>query len=132
MARLIDKLAVIGVGLIGGSFALAMKRADAVGRVVGVGRQEGNSRSLPVALKLGVIDEIGGFDHASLNDADLVLLAMPVGQMAATMRAIAPHLGAGTVVTDAGSTKQGVIAAARAELGGHLTRFVPAHPIAGA
>ncbi len=132
MTQLVNKLAVIGVGLIGGSFALAMKRAKAVGRVIGVGRTDVKSQSLAIALELGVIDEIGAIDRATLYDADLVLLAMPVGQMAATMHAIAPHLGARTVVTDAGSTKQDVVAAARKRLAGHLAQFVPAHPIAGA
>jgi prephenate dehydrogenase len=131
MAQVIDKLVVIGVGLIGGSFALALKRAHAVKRVAGIGRA-GGSASLATALKLGVIDEIGAADGATLNDATLVMLAMPVGQMAATMHAIAPHLGDNTVVTDAGSTKLGVIAAARKELGRRLAQFVPAHPIAGA
>ena len=124
----IEKLAIVGVGLIGGSFALALKEAGAVGRVVGVGRGASNIRS---ALELGIIDAAGALDGTTFGDADLVLLAVPVGQMRAVMRSIAPLLGARTVVTDAGSTKQDVIALARRELKGALSRFVPGHPIAG-
>jgi prephenate dehydrogenase len=129
MAETLNKLVVIGVGLIGGSFALALKRAGAVGQIIGLGRTPAN---LETALKLGVIDRIGAIDGDTLFDANLVLLAMPVGQMAASMRAIAPYLGPTAVVTDAGSTKQSVVAAARAELASHFAQFVPGHPIAGA
>jgi len=124
----INKLVVIGTGLIGGSFALALKRARAVRRVVGVGRTR---RNLAAALKLKIIDEASQDPARAVRDADLVLLAMPVGQMAAVMSAIAPHLPPHAVVTDAGSTKSDVIACARRFLAGHLARFVPGHPIAG-
>jgi prephenate dehydrogenase len=122
------KLVVVGVGLIGGSFALALKAAGAVGAVVGVGRGE---RNLERAKQLGVIDSIGALDQATLAGADLVLVATPVGQMAAVFGTLAPLLGPRTVVTDAGSTKQDVIAVARKALGAALPRFVPAHPVAG-
>jgi len=111
MAR-IDKLVVVGVGLIGGSFALALKEAWAVGRVVGVGRSAGNLRR---ALDLKIIDAPGAFDAATFGDADLVLLSVPVGQMRQVMRSIAPVLGDKTVVTDAGSTKVDVVDLARRE-----------------
>jgi prephenate dehydrogenase len=127
MAR-IDKLVIVGVGLIGGSFALALKAAGAAGRVVGVGRSEAN---LARALDLKIIDAVGALDRATFGDAGLVLLAMPVGQMRRVMRAMAPLLGAKTVVTDAGSTKQDVVDLARRELKKSLARFVPGHPIAG-
>ncbi len=127
MAR-IGKLVVVGVGLIGGSFALALKEAGAVGRVTGVGR---GGRNIRRALELKIIDAAGAFDRATFADADLALLAVPVGQMRVVMRAIAPLIGAKTVVTDAGSTKEDVIALARRELKGGLARFVPGHPIAG-
>src|SRR2546423_5707117 len=127
MAR-IGKLVVVGVGLIGGSFALALKEAGAVGRVTGVGR---GGRNIRRALELKVIDAAGAFDRATFADADLALLAVPVGQMRVVMRAIAPLIGAKTVVTDAGSTKEDVVALARRELKGALSRFVPGHPIAG-
>jgi prephenate dehydrogenase len=124
----IGKLVVIGVGLIGGSFALALKRARAVRRVVGVGRTR---RNLADALRLKAIDEVSQDPARAVRDADLVLLATPVGQMPAVMSAIAPHLPAHAVVTDVGSTKRDVIACAQRFLGGHLPRFVPAHPVAG-
>jgi prephenate dehydrogenase len=127
MAR-IEKLVVVGVGLIGGSFALALKGAGAVGRVVGVGRGAGN---IARALELKIIDCAGNFDGGTFGDADLVLLAMPVGQMQGVMRAIAPLVGEKTVITDAGSTKEDVVKLARRELKGSLARFVPGHPIAG-
>jgi prephenate dehydrogenase len=124
----IGKLVVIGVGLIGGSFALALKRARAVQRVVGVGR---TSRNLAAARRLKVIDEASQDASSAVRDADLVLLATPVGQMPAVMTAIAPHLPAHAVITDAGSTKGDVISAARRFMAGHFSRFVPGHPVAG-
>lgn len=127
----IGKLVVIGVGLIGGSFALALKRSGAAGRVVGVGRSREN---LLAAQRRGIVDQSFTLEEAwtaELADADLVLLATPVGQMAALFAAVAGQLGAHTVLTDAGSTKQDVVAAARAALGRALPRFVPGHPIAG-
>lgn len=124
----IGKLVVVGVGLIGGSFALALRRAGAVDRVTGVGRSRQN---LVQALSLGIIDEFDSDMARALEGASLVLLAMPVGQTGRVLAQIGPHLGPGTVVTDAGSTKADVVAAARSCLGGSLARFVPAHPIAG-
>ncbi len=128
MAARIGTVAIVGVGLIGGSFALALKQANLVDRVVGVGRRQA---SVDAALKLGVIDH-AATDVAAAGSADLVLFAMPVGQMAEAMNALAPHLAAHTLLTDAGSTKQDVVARARQHLGEALPRFVPAHPIAGA
>lgn len=124
----INKLVVIGVGLIGGSFALALKKAGAVKHVVGVGRTRKN---LTTALKLGVIDDISLDAAAVVRDADLVLIGTPVGQMAGVMKTIASHLGRKTIVTDGGSTKQDVIACARKHLGAHFSNFVPGHPMAG-
>lgn len=126
---LIGKLVICGVGLIGGSFALGLKRANAVGQIVGIGRRR---EPLERALALGVIDEIATDWADALRDADLVLMAAPVGQMDAIMAAMAPHLQDGTVVTDAGSTKRDVVAAIRYHLGHRLAQVVPAHPIAGA
>lgn len=122
------KIVIFGVGLIGGSFALALRKANAVGEVVGFGR---STATLEQAMQLGIIDRIGT-DLAELGDADIVLLATPVGQMAELMARIAPHLGAHTLVTDGGSTKSDVVAAARANLGDKIAQFIPAHPIAGA
>ncbi len=124
----IGKLVVIGAGLIGGSFALALKKAKAVKHVVGVGRSRKN---LAAALRLRIVDETSTDAARAVADADLVLLAIPVGQMAEVMARIAPHLPEHAVITDGGSTKQDVVAYARRFLGGHFSRFVPAHPIAG-
>ena len=125
----LKKVVIFGVGLIGGSFALALRRANVVGEVVGFGRSQ---TTLEQARSLGIIDRIGVDLAAEVNDADLVLLATPVGQMAELMARIAPHLGTQTLVTDGGSTKSDVVAAAYANLGDKVAQFVPAHPIAGA
>ena len=125
------KLAIVGVGLIGGSLALALRAAGAVDTVVGLGRTRAN---LDAALARGIVDRAYRLDdawQAELADTDVVLVAAPVAQSASLFAAIAPHLGKGTVVTDAGSSKQDVIDAAAANLGAAATRFVPAHPIAG-
>ena len=124
-----QRLAVIGVGLIGGSVALALKRAGAVGHVVGIGRGRPN---LERALALGVIDEIASDPPSGVARADTVVVAVPVGQFDAVLRSVRPALAADAVITDGGSTKQDVIAAARPALGERWPRFVPAHPIAGA
>lgn len=124
----INKLVVIGVGLIGGSFALALKKARMVKQVVGVGRSRKN---LQVALKRGVIDVAETDAARAVEGADLVLVGAPVGQMPGIFAHIAPFLPPQAVVTDAGSTKQDVIRAARKHLGAHFPLFVPAHPIAG-
>ena len=124
----LHKVIIFGVGLIGGSFALALRKANAVSEVVGFGR---STATLEQAQQLGILDRIGT-NLAELGDADLVLLATPVGQMAELMARIAPYLGTRTLVTDGGSTKSDVVAAARANLGNKISQFIPAHPIAGA
>ncbi|TRZ94380.1 MAG: prephenate dehydrogenase/arogenate dehydrogenase family protein [Rhodocyclaceae bacterium] len=124
-----DKIVVCGVGLIGGSFALAQKSMLATRRVVGMGRTRA---PLEQALQLGVIDRIATDWGDALDGADLVLLGMPVGQMPAVMAALAPHLGPRTLVTDGGSTKSDVVTAARATMGKKIAQFIPGHPIAGA
>ena len=126
---MLNKLVVCGVGLIGGSFALGLKAAGAVGEVVGLGR---TPAPLAEAQRLGVIDRVASDWADALDGADLVLLAMPVGQMAPVLAALAPHLSSTTIVTDGGSTKSDVVAAARAALGAKIGQFVPGHPIAGA
>ncbi len=125
----VGKLVICGVGLIGGSFALALRQAGLVERVVGIGRRP---EPLAAARELGIIDEAATGWAEALAGAELVLLAMPVGQMDAVAAAIAPHLEAGTIVTDAGSTKRDVIEAIYRHFGPHLATVVPAHPIAGA
>jgi prephenate dehydrogenase len=124
-----DKVVIFGPGLIGGSFALGLKAAGAVDEVVGFGRR---LSSLKEAQDLGVIDRVGINPAHEVGDADLVLLATPVGQMPELFASIAPYLGSHTLVTDGGSTKHDVVAAAYAGLGDKVAQFVPAHPIAGA
>lgn len=123
------KVVIFGVGLIGGSFALALKAAGEVEEVVGFGR---SISTLTQAVDLGIIDRLGVNLGQEISDADLVLIATPVGQMPDIMARIAPYLGPDTVVTDGGSTKSDVVAAARAAFGERVGQFVPAHPIAGA
>jgi prephenate dehydrogenase len=123
------KVVIFGAGLIGGSFALALRKGGVVGEVVGFGRSLG---TLETARQLGILDRIGSDVAQEVRDADIVLLATPVAQMAELFARIAPHLGSHTLITDGGSTKGDVVAAARAGLGGKLAQFIPAHPIAGA
>lgn len=125
---MLKKIAIFGVGLIGGSFALALRRAGAVGQIVGVGRSAG---PLARARELGIIDVAGASVAAAVADAELVLIAAPVAQTGTILRQIVPYLGVQTVVTDAGSTKSDVVAAARCALGARIAQFVPGHPIAG-
>lgn len=123
------KLVIFGVGLIGGSFALALKAAGQVKEVVGFGR---SLSGLKQALALGVIDRIGTNPGHEIPDADLVLIAAPVAQMPGIMARIAPYLDEQTLVTDGGSTKMDIVAAARECFGDKVEQFVPGHPIAGA
>jgi prephenate dehydrogenase len=122
----IETLAIVGVGLIGGSLALSLKAKGAVGQVVGVGRSRAN---LDEALRLGIIDAAVSVESAA--KADVIFVATPVAQMPAVFTALKPHLGKKSVITDGGSTKQDVIAAARESLAEKFSQFVPAHPIAG-
>lgn len=125
MERL-GRMGVVGVGLIGGSLALALRRANLVGEVVGVGRSRAN---LDVALARGILDR-GGNDPALVAGCDLVVLATPVAALARTAAAVAPHLGRDTIVTDVGSVKASVVRDCGAALAGR-GRFVGSHPIAG-
>jgi prephenate dehydrogenase len=129
MQKEFGKIVVFGVGLIGGSFALGLKAAEQADEIVGFGR---SLATLTQALDLGIIDRVGANAGQEVADADLVLIATPVGQMAEIMARIAPYLGPQTVVTDGGSTKSDVVAVARAVFGERIAQFVPAHPIAGA
>ncbi|ASL44978.1 Prephenate dehydrogenase [Burkholderia sp. AD24] len=131
-----NKLVIFGVGLIGGSLARALReRGETTGarKVIGVGRSFASSAR---ALELGVIDSAVALNDDSalreaLSGADFVLLAAPVAQTQPLLERIAPFLDAETIVTDAGSTKSDVVAAARAALGARIGQFVPGHPIAG-
>ncbi|MES2316094.1 MAG: prephenate dehydrogenase/arogenate dehydrogenase family protein [Pseudomonadota bacterium] len=122
-----DKVVIIGVGLIGGSFARALRSAGAVKHIVGVGR---SPEVMARALELGIVDEAATIE-AAMQGADLVLIAAPVAQTEPILASLLPFLEAHTIVTDAGSTKTDVAASARAALGGRVGQFVPGHPIAG-
>lgn len=124
-----DRLVVIGVGLIGGSVAAALRRAGKVRRVIGVGRGRAN---VARALELGVIDAVVEDIAAAVKGADAVLIAVPVQQNQRVLSALADALAPGTLVTDAGSTKQDFVAAVRRIAPRHLASVVPGHPIAGA
>jgi prephenate dehydrogenase len=124
-----DKVVIIGVGLIGGSFALALKKAGAANTVVGMGR---SPAVMARALELGIVDAVTDSPQEALRGADLVLLAAPVAQTGPILASLLPWLEQGAIVTDAGSTKMDVVAAARAVLGERIGQFVPGHPIAGA
>ena len=121
------KLVIVGVGLIGGSFARALRAAGGAGTIVGVGR---SPEALARALELGIIDEAAPIE-AAMRGADLVLIAAPVAQTGPILASLLPYLEAQTIVTDAGSTKTDVAASARAALGARVAQFVPGHPIAG-
>ncbi len=125
---LFERVAIIGVGLIGGSFALALKQAKACAHVVGAGRTPAN---LKLALERGVIDSMARDAAEAARGADLVLLATPLAQFPAVFTSIGKALGPKAIVTDAGSTKRDVIAAAKKALAKKISQFVPAHPIAG-
>ena len=156
---MLNKVVIFGVGLIGGSFARGLKAAGAVRHIVGVDRSQAFlARAIELGIvdsvaetgKPGsdprvrpqsaaaadpgsdpwVVPRFTGFEEA-IEGADLILLAAPVAQTGKILSAIQPHLQPQTVVTDAGSTKSDVVAAARAALGAQVSQFVPGHPIAG-
>jgi len=125
---MINRLTLIGVGLIGGSLARALRDAGHVSEIIGYGRGLAN---LQRAVELGVVDRVETSLSAAVRDADMVVLATPVGSMAEILGAIAPYLTSDAVVTDVGSVKGTIANAARAALGEKLSGFVPGHPIAG-
>jgi prephenate dehydrogenase len=125
---MIRRLAILGVGLIGGSLARALRDVGHVQEIVGYGRGLGN---LQRAVELGVVDRVETSLSAAVSGADMVVLATPVGTMPEMLRGIAPYLGADTIVTDVGSVKGSVAAAALSALGAKAGCFVPGHPIAG-
>ncbi|MFQ5581410.1 MAG: prephenate dehydrogenase [Mariprofundaceae bacterium] len=125
--HLIEHLVVIGVGLIGGSFARALRHAGAVNRITGVGRSREN---LDRARELGIIDHWTHDISEAVHDADAVLVAVPMGAYDRVFAELASALPEDTLITDAGSTKQHAIDVAQKHLP-DPSRFVPAHPIAG-
>ncbi len=118
---------IVGVGLIGASLGLALKKSGVVTKVLGVGRSKEN---LEQAHKMGAIDGVVDLIEAA-KQSDVIVLCMPVAQMRAAFEVMEPHLEPRTMITDAGSTKGDVILAAKEVLGKKACQFVPAHPIAG-
>lgn len=125
---LVPVLAIAGVGLIGGSFAAALRQRGLVGEVLGAGR---SPSSLALARELGLVDRVVSYAEAA-EQADLVILAAPVGATEPILQAMRPYLRDQTLITDAGSTKANVVQAARRALDDRIAQFVPGHPIAGA
>lgn len=127
MTQNISKLAIIGVGLIGGSLARALRRASIVSHITGIGRGRAN---LERAQELGVVDDWTQDIATGIADADMVIVAVPLGAYEQVFSVMAGHLDKQSIVSDAGSTKQHAIDMAHK----HLSKpelFVPAHPIAG-
>jgi len=124
----IGRLAVIGVGLIGGSLARALRAAGKVDEIVGCGRGKAN---LDEAVALGVIDRYSHDVAETVRDADVVFLAVPLGAMRAAFAAMRDNLPEHALITDGGSAKGSVVADCRAVAPELLDRFVPGHPIAG-
>jgi prephenate dehydrogenase len=125
----LKKLVIFGVGLIGGSVALALKKQADSPHCIGIGRNRAN---LDQALALGIIDEAETNIASALAKADMVLIAAPVAQTKNILKSIQPHLNTNTIITDAGSTKTDILAIAKEVLGTQANQFVGGHPIAGA
>ena len=127
MSVIYDKVALIGLGLIASSMGHAMKRGGLVGEIIGYAKSEESRRA---AMEIGFVDQIAKSAEAAVNDADLVILATPVGIMGDVAKAIAPHLKSGAVVSDVGSVKKAIVDAVTPHMpkGCH---FIPAHPLAG-
>ena len=125
---MVEQLGLIGCGLMGGSFALALREAGAVRRIVGHSRARASAER---ALALGAIDAVAGSPGEAARGSDLVLLAVPVSATGPTLRALRDTLEPRALCMDVGSTKRDVAEAAAHELGERAQQFVPAHPIAG-
>ncbi|WP_449042645.1 prephenate/arogenate dehydrogenase family protein [Paracoccus sp. (in: a-proteobacteria)] len=126
-APMFRRVALIGLGLIAGSMALAMRESGLAVRIVGYARSD---ETRDVAREIGLVDEVTDSVAEAVAGADLVVLAVPVGAMGAVAAEIAPHLAAGAILTDVGSVKQSVIEAVAPHVpkGVH---FIPGHPLAG-
>lgn len=127
MSIVYKRVALIGLGLIAGSMAHAMRRAGLAGEIVGTAR---SAETRDVATEIGLVDRVVDSAAEAVKDADLVVLAVPVGAMGAVAEEIAPHLMDGATVTDVGSVKKAVIEAVAPHMPGHV-HFIPAHPLAG-
>ncbi len=124
----INHLTIIGIGLIGGSFARALRRANVCQRITGCAR---SINELKKAVELGVIDDYSTDPAEAVEGADLVFVSIPLGACSEIFEIIAPALGDQTIVTDAGSVKGSVVESARRYLGENFSNFVAGHPIAG-
>jgi len=124
----IKPVAIIGVGLIGGSLGLALKKGRAVGKVIGIGR---NPVKLKKAMKLGAIDEFFTDFQAGVKEADLVVICTPVGLIAPTIKRILPALKTGCIITDVGSVKAPIVETAEKILRHKKIHFIGGHPMAG-
>ncbi len=124
----ISSIAIFGVGLIGGSLALALKRAGCTGKVIGVGRSRAN---LEWALQVGAIDEIQPDPRQAVADAEVIVLATPVNTINQLLKTVSQAMDETKILTDVGSVKGGIVDCARKVLGPYFSRFVPGHPIAG-
>ncbi len=124
----LKKITIAGVGLIGGSFALALRSAGVKAELVGIGR---DPDVMQKALELGIVDRVAENAADAYSGADLILIAAPVAQTSVILSQILPFLGPDTVITDVGSTKADSVVAARLVMGERIGQFVPAHPIAG-
>lgn len=127
MSAKIETLGIIGVGLIGGSFALNLKHYGLVDTVLGAGR-DGNS--IAKALELGIIDQVSSIEEIA-QQADVIVIATPVNAFGPVLSRLLPCLSTKAIISDVGSTKANVIQVARDILGDRIGQFVPAHPIAG-
>ncbi|EAR23390.1 prephenate dehydrogenase [Nitrococcus mobilis] len=124
----IPRLCVIGVGLIGGSLALALRRAGIVGEIVGCGRNQSNLRR---AVELGVVDCYQTNPASAVTGADMIVLGVPLGNVRPVLTTIRDALDSATIITDVGSAKRCVIEDIEAVFGDIPARFVPGHPVAG-
>ncbi|BCN93349.1 hypothetical protein THMIRHAM_11340 [Thiomicrorhabdus immobilis] len=128
MSAILNKVTIIGVGLIGGSFAKGIKQAGLVEEVIGFGHNDAN---LQLAVELGVIDSFTTDMAEAVDGSDLVFLAVPLGAMKTVLAEMKPYLSSKTIITDGGSAKSSVILSAQEVFGELPENFVPGHPIAG-
>ena len=127
MSVIYNRVALIGLGLIAGSMALAMRRRGLAAEVTGYAR---TAATRDTARRINLVDRVCDTAVEAVKDADLVVLCVPVGAMGAVAQEIAPHLKPGATVSDVGSVKRAVIDAVQPHMPAHV-HFVPAHPLAG-
>lgn len=127
MSQIYERVALIGLGLIAGSMAHAIRRAGLAGEIVGTARSE---ETRNIARDINLVDRVTETAAQAVKDADLVVLAVPVGAMGPVAQEIAPHLKPGATLTDVGSVKRAIISAVAPHVPGHV-HFIPAHPLAG-